>query len=294
MKKTILVELNSISLGDTIASMPCVDHFRNVNNFNVIYKINSEYEFLFKNSYPEIIWYNPELPYDKKITISYDFINPIQTGFAKQLGFFEWKYVKPKIDFTPDERPIKNKYTSIGIHSTSQLKYWNYEGSRNHQLMSPNWNELCTSLRKKGITPVVVDKYELFGSSPNYNGIPKNSNKKIGLPLQEVMNIIYHSDFYIGPSSGLIWIAHALNKKIAMIANFTEEWNEMDLNDPNYIRITNTSVCHGCWNRVGKEHKFDPEDWYWCPHHKGTEREFECHKSIKPDMVLEKIKMWIN
>lgn len=293
MSKTVLVELNSVSLGDTISSMPCVDHFRSINKFNVIYKINPEYEFLFKDSYPEIIWYKSELPYDKKIVISYDFNNPIQTGFAKQLGFFEWTYIKPKIDFTPKERPIKNKYVSIGIHSTSQLKYWTSNDPRNYQLISPYWTELCSILRKNGLTPVVTERDETFGFPPYYNGVPKNANKKIGLPLEEVLNIIYHSEFYIGPSSGLIWLAHSLGKKIAMIANFTEDWNEMDLNDPNYIRITNKSVCHGCWNKINKEYTFDTKDWYWCPLHKGTEREFECQKSITPDMVFDKIKKWV-
>ena len=219
MNKTILVELNSVSLGDTISSMPCVDHFRSINNFNVIYKINPEYESLFKDSYPEIIWYKSELSYDKKIVISYDFNNPIQTGFAKQLGFFEWTYIRPKIDFTPKERPIKGKYVSMGIHSTSQLKYWTSNDPRNYQLISPYWTELCGMLRKKGLTPVVTERDETFGFPPYYNGVPKNANKKIGLPLEEVLNIIYHSEFYIGPSSGLIWLAHSLGKKIAMIAN---------------------------------------------------------------------------
>jgi hypothetical protein len=35
------------------------------------------------------------------------------------------------------------------------------------------------------------------------------------------------------------------------------------------------------------------DDWYWCPEHKGTERQFECHKSITPEMVLENIKHWL-
>ena len=36
-----------------------------------------------------------------------------------------------------------------------------------------------------------------------------------------------------------------------MIANFTEDWNEFDLNLPDYKRITNKNVCHGCWNSKG-------------------------------------------
>jgi hypothetical protein len=44
---------------------------------------------------------------------------------------------------------------------------------------------------------------------------------------------------------------------------------------------------------VGKEHSFDISDWYWCPKHKDTERQFECHTSITPEMVFEEIKNWI-
>ena len=46
-------------------------------------------------------------------------------------------------------------------------------------------------------------------------------------------------------------------------------------------------------SKVNKEHKFDPSDWYWCPLHKDTERQFECHTSITPQMVYDEIKNWI-
>jgi hypothetical protein len=36
--------------------------------------------------------------------------------------------------------------------------------------------------------------------------------------------------------------------------------------------------------------KFDKGDWNWCPEHKGTPRQFECHKSITPEMVINQIK----
>ena len=78
-----------------------------------------------------------------------------------------------------------------------------------------------------------------------------------------------------------------------MISNFSEDWHEIDLLISDYKRITNKSVCHGCWNSVNKEFKFEFDDWYWCPKHKGTERQFECHTSITPEMVLREIKDWI-
>ena len=45
---------------------------------------------------------------------------------------------------------------------------------------------------------------------------------------------------------------------------------------------------------VKKEHSFDPNNWYWCPRHENTEREFECHKSITPEMVFDQIKDWLD
>jgi autotransporter strand-loop-strand O-heptosyltransferase len=109
----------------------------------------------------------------------------------------------------------------------------------------------------------------------------------------DAVNIINHSEFYIGLSSGMSWIAHALGKKVVMISNFTEDWNEFDLSLDDYIRITNKSVCHGCWNKVNIDFEFNKNDWYWCPLHKDTERQFECHKSITVNDVMEKIKNWL-
>jgi autotransporter strand-loop-strand O-heptosyltransferase len=91
----------------------------------------------------------------------------------------------------------------------------------------------------------------------------------------------------------MAWLAHALGKKVVMISNFSEDWNEFDLSLDDYIRITDKSVCHGCWNQIDIEHSFDSGDWYWCPKHKNTERQFECHKSITVDDVMEKIKHWL-
>ena len=34
---------------------------------------------------------------------------------------------------------------------------------------------------------------------------------------------------------------------------------------------------------------FDKGDWNWCPVNKGTEKQFECHKSITPEMVINQI-----
>ncbi len=44
-----------------------------------------------------------------------------------------------------------------------------------------------------------------------------------------------------------------------------------------------------CVGAVGMttQYIFNREDWDWCHVHKGTERQFECQKSVTPDMVIE-------
>ena len=64
-----------------------------------------------------------------------------------------------------------------------------------------------------------------------------------------------------------------------MISNFTDSDHEFSC-----IRITKTDVCHGCWNKA--EYRFDAGDWDWCPEHKGTDRQFECHQKISASQVV--------
>jgi len=293
MKK--LIHVLSNSMGDTLSSIPYVNEYQKKHQINLYVSVYDFFIPYLKSSYPNLNFIGREdfSSFDEIIPIDYDFNTNIQYGYAKQLGFEDAPYIRPKLIINPKPRTIKNKYVAISIHSTLQCKYWNHTNGRISQPYQPNWDELCGLLRKKGYTPVVVEKNESWGISPFYNGSPKKSNKKIGLEFDEVLSLIYHSEFFIGLSSGLSWIAHSLGKKVAMISNFTEDWNEFDLSLDDYIRITNKSVCHGCWNKINIEHKFDSNDWYWCPLHKDTSREFECHKSITPQMVMEQINKWL-
>jgi autotransporter strand-loop-strand O-heptosyltransferase len=291
--KTILINLKSNSLGDTIGIMPCLEKFISNTTDNVYLKSNSRFNSFFTKSYPTVKFFEEGINYDKTIDLEYNFNLPLQTGFAHQLGFMDWEYIQPKIDIIEKPRPIKGKYVTISIHSTSQLKYWNHPLGIKSQPLSPYWDELCGLLRKHNLTPVIVERDEMFGKPPYRNGLPNKSNKKFGLSFEETMNYIEHSEFFIGLSSGLSWLAHAMGKKVVMISNFSEDWHEFDLSCEDYKRITNKSVCHGCWNKVNKEYSFDISDWYWCPNHKGTNRQFECHTSITPQMVFDEIKDWL-
>lgn len=294
--KKILISVESFSIGDTIASIPYIDKFVETYPNDIIeVEINDWLIPYLQPTYPnlKLVGRIQNDLYDKRINLKYNFNKSIQRGYAEQLGFINSEYIRPKILIPSQKRPIKNKYITLGIHSTSQLKYWNHPLGKKVQQHSPYWDELCGMIRKTGHTPVVVEQHEMFGWDPFKNGLPTKANKKFGQSFLESMNLIYHSEFYIGLSSGMSWVAHAMGKPVAMISNFTEDWNEFDLSTPDYIRITNKSVCHGCWHNVNKEYNFDVQDWYWCPKHKDTPRQFECHTSITPEMVFDQINHWM-
>jgi autotransporter strand-loop-strand O-heptosyltransferase len=244
--KRILIEMISDSIGDNIAVMPIIEKFRQDQQSMVYVRLKDYLIFLFEKSYSSIIFIGKkdEIDYDEKIDLDYVYTKNIQQGYAEQLGYKDWFYIRPKIVLDKKDRPNLGKYVAISIHSTSQLKYWNHPLGREVQGMTPNWTEICARLRKKNLKPLVLEKYEMFGMSPHFNGLPKKSNSRINLPLEDLVNYIDHCEFFMGLSSGNAWIAHALGKRVVMISNFTEDWNEFDLNSEDYIRIVNKNVCH--------------------------------------------------
>jgi len=281
------------SIGDIVATAPYVDRLRSDTGDIVYYEVNDELIPLLKPSYPDVNFLGRghaanEHFFDRTIPLNYIHKRPVQAGFAMQLGYPDAPYIRPRVTAPNLPRPMRSRYVCIGVHSTMQLKYWNHPGGRASQPTSPNWDELCGMIRKRGLVPVVLEKNELYGWRPEMNGIPRRANRKIGLGMTEAVNFIYHCEFYVGLSSGMSWVAHALGKRVAMIANFASPENEFGPSD-DFVRIDDRSVCNGCWS----EEQFDGMDWYWCPRHQGTKREFECHKSISPQRVFSEIEKWI-
>lgn len=281
-KLRILVKFLTGALGDTIAGMPAVLTYQRKESCDIY--VECKWAHILKNSYPTINFIEnaDEGQFDKVHRVDYHFEHSVQEGIARDLNFTTWTYRRPLVDYKPQERPIKGKYVVIGMQSTAQCKYWNY----------PNgWNILCKMLRKEGLTPICVDQYESFGIKGNFNLVPTTAVRRLDNKIQETINYIYHAEFFVGISSGLAWIAHALGKKVVMISGITEPWNEFS---EDCLRIINQEVCHGCFHKVEK-YKFDSGDWMWCGEHKNTNRQFECTKTITPESVMNKIKStgWI-
>lgn len=275
--KRVYIAMDSKSLGDTIAWMPYIKEFKDKHNCHVI--TSTFWNELFEKTYPDIEFttpgkvvhniyakytlgwfYNPDMEPILPNTI------PLQMAATNILGL-EHKEIRPITHLEASPRPLKEKYITIATDSTAALKFWQY----------PNgWNELTEYLNKLNYTVVNVSKE---GNNVKNALTPTNYN------IQNVMNYIHHSEFFIGLASGLSWLSWALNKQTAVIGNFSDVNHEFKTN---CIRIYNHNVCNSCWSNPN--FKFDKGDWNWCPIHKDTPRQHECQKSITTQDVINEIK----
>jgi autotransporter strand-loop-strand O-heptosyltransferase len=271
--KRVYISFDSSSLGDTIAWFPYVEEFRKKHNCTVI--VSTYKNFLFKDQYPELEFVEPgeivnNLHGMYKIGWFYDENKepelpntiPLQKTATNILGL-EYKEIKPKVSFK-HERVTDQLYITIATNSTSGCKFWTRE----------NWQEIIDYLNLRG--------YEVINTSLEDNPF-HNCTVFKDKSLQHTISVIEGSEFFIGLSSGLSWLAWALNKEVIMISNFTNEEHEFKCHRP-----VVKNVCNSCWNN--KNFKFDKGDWNWCPINKGTKKQFECQKSITPDMIIKEIK----
>ena len=273
--KRVYISFDSKSLGDSVAWIPYALEFQKKHNCQVV--VSTFWNNLFQSVYPELEfvqpgtvvgnihgmyklgWFeNPLMNPTEPKTI------PLQQTASDILGL-DFEEIKPNIKYEIKQRPYQEKYVTIATNSTAGCKFWTREG----------WQELINYLTNKGYRVVNVSKE---------NNPFENQTRILDTSIENTMNVIHHSEFFIGLSSGLSWLAWGIGKHVVMISNFTTPDHEFQ---SNCTRIVNLDVCNGCWNKL--EYKFDKGDWDWCPVHKSTPRHFECHKSITPEMVINQI-----
>lgn len=265
--KRIYISFGSSSLGDTIAWMPYCLEFQNKYECKVIVSTFKNYLF----DYPELEFVKPgdivnNIVAMPEIGWHWDYTKepenpatvPLQKA-ATNILHLDYVEIRPKL-VKNQTRVIEEKYVCISTKSTSQCKHWYY------------WKELIIELKKLGYRVI-----ELSQDADDF-GAEYIEDKS----LNNVMNYLKYCDFYIGLSSGISWLAWAMNVKVYMISNFTENNHEFEC-----IRIDNRNVCNGCWNNP--KFKFDKGNWWYCPEHEDTPRQFECHKSISCSDVLKKL-----
>ena len=275
--KRVMIGFESSSLGDTLAWLPYCDEFQKKHDCQLI--VCTFKNFLFKDQYPNIEFVEPStvVPnlfakhdlgwfYDKNREPVLPSTIPLQATATNILGL-NFSEIKPKLNFDFSIKNDAPKSVCIATNSTAGCKEW----------VKESWQEVVDYLVSQGIIVYNVSKeqnYDLKGVTPisDYS-------------IENTMNLIHNAECLIGLSSGISWLAWALNKKVIMIANFTEANHEFSTD---CIRLVNESVCHGCWNN--KNFKFDKSLWEWCPIYNGYEKQFECQKSITSKNVIDELK----
>jgi len=279
--KRVHIGLDSSALGDSIAWIPYALEFQQKHNCNVV--ISTYKNFLFEEEYPELEFIKPGDPVgdiyaqykigwfsDQTYQPVLPNTIPLQQTASNILGL-EYKEIIPRIksDFGNITPGVLQKCVTIATNSTAGCKFWTREG----------WQEVINYLHfGKG--------YKVINTSKEDNPFD-NCEKIKDISIEYTIDCIRQSEFFIGLSSGLSWLAWALEVPVVMISNFTEEGHEFSCH-----RVTKTDVCHGCWN--DPKYTFDKGDWDWCPEHKGTDRQFECHKSITAEDVIKALPIHYN
>ncbi len=180
--------------------------------------------------------------------------------------------VPPRLPPNPP-REIAEPYVCIAVKSTNLAKMWN----NGH-----GWNQVIAHLNGLGYRVLCIDRERTVGMGHVWNQLPHGVEDFTGAdrPLTDRAAMLHHADFFVGLSSGLSWLAWAAGTPVVMVSGFTLPLCEFKTP----YRVHNTHVCHGCWDAT--DVNFDHKDYFWCPRHKGTERQFECTRAITGKQVI--------
>ena len=289
--RNVLIQLAAGTLGDSLGWLPYAVKFKEKHQCKLTIAIGAPLIPLVKSQYPDIEFITkmeikPEKYYatyyiglffdDKDLLYQpYDFR---YVGLHRTAGYIlgvNPDEVPPKVTADPGGPPISRKYVCIATQSTTQAKYWN----------NPlGWRQIIHYLTAAGYEVVCIDQAAIRGAGLIWNLIPHGVRDETGdRPLSERARWLKHCEFFIGLSSGLAWLAWAMNKPIVLISGFTHPTNEFFTP----YRVINTHACNSCWNDPA--HKFAHDDAMWCPRHVGTPRQFECTRLITGEQVMAAI-----
>lgn len=287
--KPVLIKFPVGSLGDLVGWFPYAEKFLRKHECVLECSMGQLIVDLFKEQYPDILFSVPpetklKEPYatyrvglffgGNKDNQPYDFR---YVGLHRTAGYIlgvDPAEVPPRLAPNPP-REIKEPYVCIAVKSTTLAKMWNN---------GYGWSQVIDYLKSLGYRVLCIDKERTIGMGHVWNHIPHGAEDFTGnRSLSDRAAMIHHADFFVGLPSGLSWLAWAAGAKIVMIAGFSLP--NCEFYTP--YRVQNTHGCKGCWDDTSVN--FDHKDYFWCPHHKGTDRQYECSRLITGRQVIRAI-----
>lgn len=288
--RRVYIALDSKALGDSLAWFPYVEEFRKKHNCKMV--VSTFMNDMFEKQYPNIEFVTPGINVenlyamycvglfyndDNSVNLFKNPIDPKSQTMQKMcsdilgLDFVE---IKPKLKQRNITIDKNLKQVCIGVFGTAQSKFWNNP---------TGWQDVVDWLNARGYVVKLLSKENDDYMGNRYPmGIVKHPNG----PLESVMDEMKKSKAFIGIGSGLSWLSWALDVPTVLISGFSYDWAEMQ----DCIRISAPKgKCEGCFNRI----RLDGGDWNWCPDHKGTDRQFECTKTITSEMVIKELEKFL-
>lgn len=278
--KTVRINLDSKSLGDTLAWVPQVAKFAESYPETTVF-ISQFWENLIDTSaYPQLQFIPPEENLSDcyaTFNIGYYFNNirgahktdprKLSLGaVAADILGLEYEELRPKLIGKQKVQQVPNR-VCIATRSTAGCKEW---------LNPDGWQEVTDWLVEQNHEVMVIQQ-----EPTNLNNIV---DKTGDFPITDRIQQLKSCSFFVGLGSGLSWLAWACHKPVILISGFSLPYTEFT---DDCHRVIETSVCHGCWNNV--EHQFERGNWDWCPEHGGTSRAFECTREITSKTVIQAI-----
>jgi autotransporter strand-loop-strand O-heptosyltransferase len=290
--RDVLIQFPAGTLGDTLGWFPYAAKFQAVHRCRLTVAVRARFIPLFRDAYPHIAFitaaevqpadyyatYKVMLYYNddehRHQPSDYQLIGLHQAA-AYLLGV-DLEEQRPRLVIPNDSRPVAEPYVCIAVQSTAQAKYWN----------NPHgWREVIRFLKVAGYRVFCIDQKPVHGLGLTWTHIPHGAEDATGdFPLSERARWLKHAAFFVGLSSGLSWLAWAAGCPVVLISGFTHPLNEF----ATPYRVINWHTCNSCWNDLRV--RFDNRDFFWCPRHKDTPRQFECSRLITAEHVISTIK----
>ena len=289
--KEVLIKFPVGTLGDIIGWFPYAEKFQKKHNCVTECFLAQNMAELFGAQYPNLfLSHPPNQPRFQNPYASYKIglffrgnlndqpVDFRQVGLHKTAGYIlgvDPKEEPPRVMLT-HPRKIQEPYVCIATKSSCQAKYWNN---------GFGWDEVIKYLKEQGYRVLCIDRDSVTGQGFVWNRFPTGAEDFTGnLPLAERVALLQHADFFVGLSSGLAWLAWTAKIPIVLVSGFTLPICEFETP----YRVLNTHGCTGCWDDTNLN--FDHYDFFWCPRHKNTPRQYECSRLITGKQVIGHIK----
>ena len=283
--RDVLISFPVGTLGDLLGWFHYAERFRQQHGCRLECTMGKNIIDLLEGQYPDICFSTPETVRQQSPYATYrvglffrgnETHQPVdfrQVGFHRIAGHIlgvDHREAPPRLNLSAP-RTIAEPYVCIGVQSTCQAKFWN----NGH-----GWAEVVAHLKTLGYRVLCIDREPRIGHGFVWNHLPYGAEDFTGnLPLQSRVDLLRHASFFIGLGSGLSWLAWASQIPVVLISGFSLPGAEF------YTpwRVFSSHGCSGCWDSLHED--FDHHDFFWCPRHKGTERQYECTRLITGKQV---------